>query len=125
MPGIMAKGLLNGSLNQHLLSMRQEFSEKMISVCEYLKNNIPSGFSFETPQGGYFIWITGPMNFNGTEFNEKLFETEKVAVLPGEKASSDMENVSKNSIRISIAFYEKDVLLKGVIRLCKALHTYE
>ncbi len=60
---------------------------------DYLRENLPDHFRFETPKGGYFIWIQGPEDFDGTNFVRKALGVE---VLPGQRASGNRLDPQKN-----------------------------
>lgn len=66
------------------------------------------GFKVAAAQGGYFVWAELPKNFtSGLEFALKLYETKKVAVVPGVHFSEYAEAY----IRINIARYPEEILL--------------
>lgn len=94
-------------------------AERMRVTCDVLAENLPSEFTFERPQGGYFIWIEGPEGFKAQEFKCK-----DVVIMPGIKASGNRENPSDicaRSFRISIAYYQSHELSGAVAKLCQAL----
>ncbi|MCX7696081.1 MAG: pyridoxal phosphate-dependent aminotransferase [Bacteroidales bacterium] len=58
------------------------------------------GFSFETTDGGYFLWGKVPQAFNdGWDFATQLFDKFKVALVPGEYFSKK----AKSYVRINFA----------------------
>lgn len=72
------------------------------------------GFKVITAEGGYFIWATLPCKYtNGFNFALDLYETEKVAVVPGEHFS----NQAKNIIRFNIAINNDEI--KAAIKRIK------
>ena len=105
----------------------------MASICEFLRSNLPPGFEFESPKGGYFIWITGPKDFDGCKFSEYCIANEMIRILAGNRASAfrkeqdlkthDISQIS--SFRLSIAFYEKPQLIDGASKLCDALKAFQ
>ena len=97
-------------------------------LCNYLEENLPPDFKFQKPHGGYFIWVLGPSGFNATKFFQ-LCTNEKFKILVGERASSFRNSECAklkclNAIRLSIAFYEEEDLIKGAERLCQALRNF-
>lgn len=84
----------------------------------WLRNQVNKVFSFFVPElekmgfdippiaGGYFIWAQLPSKFKcGFEFAEKLYEKEKIAVVPGIHFSKN----AKSYIRINIARPENEL----------------
>ena len=129
MSGIIACSLQDGSLAHHINNLRNEYGNRMRTLCNYLKDNLPDGFDFQTPEGGYFIWIVGPKQFDGKKFSEYCPKEKKVVVLAGVRASAYSRSSSgdflcQNAIRLSIAFYEKEILLDGANRLLQSLRNF-
>ena len=100
----------------------------MASICEFLRSNLPPGFEFESPKGGYFIWITGPKDFDGCKFSEYCIANEMIRILAGKRASAfrmESDLKTQGAIRISIAFFEKPQLIDGASKLCDALKVFQ
>ena len=53
MSGIIACSLQDGSLAHHINDLRNEYGNRMRIMCHYLKDNLPDGFDFQTPEGAY------------------------------------------------------------------------
>ena len=128
MSGILACSMRDGSLRKHVQSLRFEYGQRMKKLCNYLEENLPPDFKFQKPHGGYFIWVLGPSGFNATKFFQ-LCTNEKFKILVGERASSFRNSECAklkclNAIRLSIAFYEEEDLIKGAERLCQALRKF-
>ena len=122
MSGLISCSIQNGLLQDHLHCLRAEYKKRMQVATEYLRDNLPQNFHFETPHGGYFIWIKGPDNFDGTLFSHQALK-HGVQVLPGERAAGNRSDPRscQNAIRVSIAYYGCESLLEGCQRLCHAL----
>jgi len=97
--------------------LRAEYGRRMEIFCQRLRENLPPGYSFEQPRGGYFIWIKGQSDDFGAERLEHL----GVKVLEGQKASSAKNDRWKNSFRLSIAYYDVETLARAAIVLGKSL----
>lgn len=85
--------------------------EKLRKNYKVISNELQKlGFEVFNAQGGYFVWASLPKGFeSGLEFALKLYDKEKVAVVPGIHFS---ENGSK-IIRVNIARNE-DEIEKGI-----------
>ena len=125
MSGIIAQALSKGYLLNHLEKMRQTLGIRMKAACDILEAELPQGFTFERPQGGYFVWISGPSNFDSTKFCDQNLSSMKVAVLAGERASGDRQKPQRNSLRISIAYFQTDLITEGCKRICTALLSFQ
>ncbi len=105
--GLCAPSLLQQALANYI--ERYNFGQDYIDdLREKLKANynqlsdemLKLGFGVVKAEGGYFIWTTLPPGINdGFDFALKLYEQEKVAVVPGIHFSEN----GKNFIRINIA----------------------
>ena len=78
MSGIIACSLQDGSLAHHINDLRNEYGNRMRTVCDYLKDNLPDGFNFQTPGGGYFIWIVGMVDYFRAEKMRKNMYTAEI-----------------------------------------------
>ena len=99
----------------------------MASICNFLRSNLPPGFEFESPKGGYFIWITGPKDFDGSKFSDYCIANERIRILAGNRASANRTETdlkTQNCFRLSIAFYEQPQLIDGASKLCDALKVF-
>ena len=123
MSGLIAQVLMNGSLSKHISFLRKEYGDRMDSFCAILAEKLPSGFLFDRPQGGYFIWIRGPahLGFNAETF---LNSNKGLRFLLGHKASSSSVDTFANAFRISIAYYDLATLAQAANLLCEGLKTY-
>ena len=133
--GVIAMGMESGLQLEHIQHLRQIYKDRMETVVRGLKQGLPSSFKVIDAKGGYFVWITGPEDFDCVKF-QVLCETEmKVKFLVGSKCSSISDSAitddlseakieqlrSKNCFRISIAFYPTEILRQAVHKICKAL----
>lgn len=76
--------------------LRNSLAENYRFVSEKL-NTI--GFNCKKSDGGYFIWAELPKPFsNGFDFAEKLFENQKVAIVPGIHFSEKAEKIVRFNI---------------------------
>ena len=133
--GIIATAIELGLQSKHIEKLRSEYGKRMVSVARVLEETLPTGFKSHQPRGGYFVWITGPIDsFDSDKFAEFCLDKYKVKVLPGSRCSSVISGATqsmahpylmcKNAFRISIAYYEHEELLQSVVTLCKAIKDF-
>ena len=129
--GILAAGIECGLQMKHIKHLREEYGRRMSAACEIFKDNLPDGFECKNPGGGYFLWVTGPLDsFDSSKFADYCLGKYKVKVLPGHRCSSvskdDIKNVEMkellctNAFRISIAYYEHEELCQAIRKVCEA-----
>lgn len=88
------------------LAFRQNYHIASLSL-------VGSGFEPLNCHGGYFIWTKLPKGFdNGFEFAEQLYESKKVAIVPGQHFSPS----ATQFVRINIARPEAE-LSEGINRI--------
>lgn len=105
-------GLSSPSVLQHAVAGYLEKSDHRKSYLDLLKAEIKTSFDFmksslesvgfkvADTQGGYFVWAELPDSFeNGFDFAVELYDSEKVAVVPGFHFSSK----AINFVRINVA----------------------
>jgi len=136
MAAIVSSSMGQGILKKNIDSLKATFKERMSKVSKALQECLPETFQVSHPEGGYFIWVTGPDDFNATSFNDLCKSKYGVEFLPGAKCTSLTEEwiqasnatptelarmSARNSFRISISFHQKQVLLDAVQQICTAL----
>ena len=134
--GILATGIELGLQMKHIQHLREEYGARMSSACKIFKDDLPNGFECKNPGGGYFLWVTGPLNsFDSYKFAEFCLDKYKVKVIPGQRCSSVPKNrindaeyktmMCTNAFRISIAYYELDELCQAIRKICEACRDFE
>ncbi|KAI0241584.1 Aminotran_1_2 domain-containing protein [Lamellibrachia satsuma] len=102
-------------LQQHLQSLKTEYSKRVKSVAVELRNNLPESVTFDVPQGGYFFWLQMPDGALADKVAEDVWVAYKIRILPGNRCSPTGQ--CQNCVRISFSHYEEDVLLDAVRKL--------
>jgi len=110
---ILNSALEDGSINTIIENNIKMLSERCNLMCEYLSIN--NEITFNTPKGGYFLWLN--MNINDTTKFLNFASMYKIKFHPGIKFGDN----SKNYIRLSFSYYDSNDLILGLERL---LHTY-
>jgi DNA-binding transcriptional MocR family regulator len=124
MSGFISSALQLGLQGEHVQYLRELYRQRMLSVKSVFEKYLPKKFDCKVPGGGYFLWITGPPDFDAKAFSLFCKEQFKVSVLPGVTCcpcdSTNPAVSCSNAFRLSIAFYEETDLIVGAKRLCSA-----
>lgn len=116
-PSVLQEALIdylednNGGIDYIVLLRNQVNAAFLFFIPELEK----MGFNIPIIDGGYFIWAQLPNKFRcGFEFAEKLYEKERIAVVPGIHFSKN----ASSYIRINIARPEKELwsAIEGIRR---------
>lgn len=107
----------------HIERLYKAYKERMLATIEVLKSELPEGCSFSAPSGGYFIWISLPIQLDASKFLEYSLEKAKISFIPGPRFAVE-DSKGKHLFRLSIAFHVKEKLEAGVRRLCLALKEF-
>ena len=83
-----------------------------------LRENLGGAAQFQPPGGGYFVWLTLTDGAD-TSALLPLAQEAGVSYRPGSAFSAS--GAFANSLRLSFALYERDMLQEGVRRLAAAV----
>ncbi|MCG8617468.1 MAG: PLP-dependent aminotransferase family protein [Desulfobacterales bacterium] len=108
-----------GELAANISYLRTIFRKRSDSLCRALEKVLPPAARFETPRGGYFVWIRFP---EGIDFKalRKEIQAMGVDIYPGQYFSP--EDGFANCMRLSFAYFDDTVLTEGAERLGNALN---
>lgn len=106
----------SGGLEKNISSLVNVFGNRVRAMDELLRKYIPQA-QFTTPHGGYFFWLQIP----GVDMQmlRKKAKENKVDMRPGILFSSRDE--LRNSLRLSVSFYDEEGIQEGVLRLQNCL----
>jgi 2-aminoadipate transaminase len=102
----------------HLKETRKIYEGRMTLLLDCLRKYMPKGYSWNTPNGGFFVWIEGPKDLDSSKLFRKAVRN-GVAIMPG--FVFYYHNQRLNSFRLSISSVSKDLIEDGIIRLSKTL----
>jgi 2-aminoadipate transaminase len=66
----------------HLTKIRQAYGERFDVLDRELRDHMPAGYTWTRPEGGMFLWITGPPELDALNLLERAIE-QNVAFVPG------------------------------------------
>jgi 2-aminoadipate transaminase len=79
-----------------------------------LRAEMPAGFTWTQPEGGMFLWITGPEKLDGMQLLTQAIE-HKVAFVPGRDFFPGHEGA--NCLRLNFSNSTPEKIREGVKRL--------
>lgn len=98
----------------HLAKIRHAYGERFDLMNAALRTEMPAGFNWTQPEGGMFLWITGPQGLDGLQLLSKAIER-KVAFVPGRDFFPGHEGT--NCLRLNFSNSTPDRIREGVKRL--------
>ena len=104
----------DGFIDQHVKTICRVYRERRDVMLDALEEHMPAGVRWTHPEGGLFLWVTLPENFDTTEIF-KLAVKEKVAFVPGEPFHPN--GGGKNTMRLNFSYCKPDKINEGISRL--------
>ena len=110
--------LEQGLLQANIAKLRRTYGERVDAMSAALRENLGGAAQFQPPGGGYFVWLTLT---DGADTNAllPLAQESGVSYRPGSAFSAS--GAFGNSLRLSFALYERDMLQEGARRLAAAV----
>ncbi|WP_225048041.1 PLP-dependent aminotransferase family protein [Lacticaseibacillus kribbianus] len=115
----VAAYLQNHDLDRHIARLRAVYSAKLARMHTALTRALPEGFAVTRPDGGFFLWLTGPADFDAMAFAQGPLRAANVTVIPGSGLSPFGH--FHNAARLSFTGASLDEIDRGCARLCAAL----
>lgn len=106
--------LTSGKQPGHLEMIRQAYGERYGILETALREQMPAGFSWTKPEGGMFLWVTGPADLDALKLLERAL-AQKVAFVPGRDFFP--ADGGKNHFRLNFSNSTPERLREGVRRL--------
>jgi len=98
----------------HVERIRRAYGERFAVMNEALRAEMPSGFTWTQPEGGMFLWVTGPQSLDGMELLPRAIER-KVAFVPGRDFFPG--DGGRNHLRLNFSNSAPERIREGVRRL--------
>ncbi len=103
-----------GMLENNINKLNKIYSHRMIVLCDRLKKHLPDTIAFHKPEGGYFVWVKFPNEFDTNALRKKTLK-QNLDFFPGPMFSH--EKRLHNYIRLAFCLYDEKMIIKGVKRL--------
>jgi 2-aminoadipate transaminase len=104
----------------HLEKIRRAYGERFELLDTALRTEMPAGYRWTKPEGGMFLWITGPESLDALELLKRAI-AEKVAFVPGRDFFP--ADGGRNFLRLNYSNSTPERIREGVRRLaalCRA-----
>lgn len=111
--------LAQGKLEPYLDFLRKEYKERKDILEANLNKYMPKEVTWNTPKGGFYIWLKFPKDIRSTQIFKKSVE-EGVAFVNGK--TFDPVSKKDDRLRLSFSNMPKDDIKKGVKILAKVVH---
>lgn len=141
--GIVRQLIINQQLESYLIQIRNAYAGRCRRLCRALQeisddDDYPFTFQFTVPNGGYFIWVLVdgvPFALDNANFRAFCLKEHNVDFKTGISCSSSSSSSSSFSnndhtgqftscMRLCFAYYDSEILVEGVQRLCRAMKEY-
>jgi DNA-binding transcriptional MocR family regulator len=111
---VMAEYLRQERLDAHVAQLRRMYRTRRDTLIDALQRHLPPGCRFETPNGGFFIWMELP---EGCDSGSLLAQAEaaNVAYIPGTTFFSD--GGGQRFLRLAFSLLEPAEMEQGAQRL--------
>lgn len=103
----------------HVAKLRAAYKTRRDAMLSALEAHMPEGVTWLRPEGGMFVWITLPKEFDGAELLARSLETERVAFVPGRAFFADGSN--GNTIRLAYTCMTPEQITEGIQRLARLI----
>jgi 2-aminoadipate transaminase len=117
---IAAEYFKGGYLPAQLQRLREVYKGRRDAMLKALKEKLPAQITFNSPQGGFFVWLQGPPQLDTTALFEAAIE-EGVAYVPG-SAFYAGEGEGRNTLRLTFVAADEATIIDGVGRLAAVLN---
>ncbi len=108
-------------LPAHINELKKAYKEKRDIMLKALTEYMPKELvSWNNPEGGFFLWLKTPCNFNLNE-SEEMIEKYKIIFIPG--GAFDPSNTPNGYMRLNFTYPSKDEIKEGVKRLSDMIKT--
>lgn len=114
--------LADNDFSAHLTALRQYYSKKATAMMAALDEALPAGFSYHHVDGGFFLWLTGPADFDMAAWQQAhLGPDARVSVVPSTNLFPSHQVT--NAARLTFAAPALADIQPGIARLCASLAT--
>lgn len=119
---LAAEYLKTGHLKKHLPKILRIYKSRQEAMLDALKKYFPKTFRWTRPEGGMFIWVTGPKNFDAAKIYWSAIK-HNVAFVPGTYFFT-MRNDGKNTMRLNFTNVSENKIEKAVKKLSEVIKKY-
>jgi len=111
--------ILGGYIEKQIRKNVALYKPRMQAMLQALDKYMPEGYSWTKPEGGMFVWATGPNDFDAKRLYPKAIKN-KVAYVPG-CFFYEKENMGKNTMRLNFSNVDEKTITEAIADLSKIL----
>ena len=115
---VAAEFLSSGRLDANLVRSIELYRSKRDLLLSLLEEHMPEGVHWTHPEGGLFLFLTMPENFDSVKFYDKALDA-GVAYVAGEFFHPDRSG--KNTMRLNFSFMSPQRITEGIKLLAQLL----
>jgi 2-aminoadipate transaminase len=115
---MVAEVMKDGFLDRHVPTIRALYKSQRDAMLAALKREMPAGTTWNTPDGGMFLWARLPAGMNAVELLPKAVD-KNVAFVPG--AAFYADNADERTMRLSFVTASVEQINTGVAALAAAI----
>jgi 2-aminoadipate transaminase len=115
--------LTNNDQAAQLARVRTAYGERFAVLDAALRSELPAGYHWTQPEGGMFLWVTGPAELDALELLQRAIERQVVFVPGRDFFPADG---GRNHFRLNFSNSPPERIREGVRRLgalCRAVET--
>lgn len=116
---LAAEFMLSSEYPAYIHKMQKEYALRLNALLKSLQKYLPSGFTWTIPEGGMFVWVTGPQSFDATKMYHDAI-SRGVAYVPGTFFFVD-EDTNHHTFRLNFTSSQPETIEKGVQILGKLI----
>jgi len=109
----------DGFLDQHIPTIRALYKANRDAMAEALRDYLPAGCEWQSPQGGMFFWIRLPEGLDAMALLPQAVDA-GIAYVPG--AAFYAHQPDARTLRLSFVTLTPDLIREGVEKLGVLLH---
>lgn len=102
----------------HLKLICQAYGERFAAMSAALRKELPAGFTWTDPEGGMFMWVTGPAELDALVLLQSAIK-HQVAFVPGRDFFPT--DGGRNHFRLNFSNSSPDRIREGIRRLASLL----
>jgi DNA-binding transcriptional MocR family regulator len=107
-----------GDFEAQVAVLKTEYRTRRDALLDALAEFMPPGVSWTKPEGGFFVWVTLPMQMDAAALLPAA-EARSVTFIPGHKFCLDSRG--RNELRLAFSLYKPHQLAAGAQRLAQAV----
>ncbi|RZL30295.1 MAG: PLP-dependent aminotransferase family protein, partial [Rubrivivax sp.] len=109
----------NGFLDQHVPTIRALYKSQRDAMAAALREHLPKGCEWQSPQGGMFFWIRLPAGLDAMALLPRAVDA-GIAYVPG--AAFYAHQPDPRTLRLSFVTLTPNLIHEGVEKLGRLLH---